>query len=191
MPTDVLAEALWGPAAPRRTGNSMQIHVHRLRQILDSPDRLILVSGGYLLKVDPDELDADMFSRLHAEARRTAEAGDLELAIAQFREALALWRDAPYADIDETEVVAPEAKRLSESRLVAYEELFDAELARGRAREIVPELTELVAEYPSRERFIGQQMLALYRSGRRTRAEVAYRAARQRLRSRIAGGTGP
>ena len=53
VPTDVLAEALWGPAAPRRTGNSMQIHVHRPRQILDSPDRLISVSGGYLLKRRP------------------------------------------------------------------------------------------------------------------------------------------
>ena len=159
----------------------MQIHVHRLRQILDSPDRLLSVPGGYLLNVDADELDAEVFSRLHTEARDAAEAGDPEEAIARFREALALWRDAPYADIDETEVVAPEAKRLSESRLVAYEELFDAELARGRAREIVPELAELVGEYPLRERFIGQQMLALYRSGRRTRAEVAYRAARQRL----------
>ncbi|MEI8413033.1 MULTISPECIES: AfsR/SARP family transcriptional regulator [unclassified Kribbella] len=181
VPTDVLAGALWGTAAPRRTGNSMQIHVHRLRQILADPDRLVSVSGGYLLNVEPDELDADVFFRLHAEARRTAESGDPEQAIALFREALALWRDAPYADIDETEVVAPEAKRLAEARLVAYEELFDAELERGRAREIVPELTELVAEYPLRERFIGQQMLALYRSGRRTRAEVAYRAARQRL----------
>ncbi|MGW1346900.1 BTAD domain-containing putative transcriptional regulator [Kribbella sp. NPDC002412] len=181
VPADVLAEALWGAAVPQRPGNSMQVHVYRLRQILDSPDRLLSVPGGYLLTVEPDELDAEVFSRLHDEARRTAGAGDLDHAVALFREALALWRDAPYADIDETEVVGPEAKRLAEARLVAYEELFEAELARGRAREIVPELTELVAEYPLRERFIGQQMLALYRSGRRTRAEVAYRAARQRL----------
>jgi DNA-binding SARP family transcriptional activator len=159
----------------------MQVHVYRLRQTLDSPDRLLSVPGGYLLNVGPDELDADIFSRLHDEARRTAESGDLDQAVSRFREALGVWRDAPYADIDEAEVVAPEAKRLAEARLVAYEELFEAELARGRAREIVPELAELVAEYPLRERFIGQQMLALYRSGRRTRAEVAYRAARQRL----------
>ncbi|MEU4607372.1 BTAD domain-containing putative transcriptional regulator [Kribbella sp. NPDC023972] len=181
VPTEVLADALWGTAAPQRPGNSMQVHVYRLRQILDSPDRLLSVPGGYLLNVGPDELDADIFSRLHDEARRTAQSGDLDQAVSRFREALGFWRDAPYADIDEAEVVAPEAKRLAEARLVAYEELFEAELARGRAREIVPELAELVAEYPLRERFIGQQMLALYRSGRRTRAEVAYRAARQRL----------
>ncbi len=181
VPAEILAEALWGASAPQRPGNSMQVHVHRLRQVLDSPDRLISVSGGYQLCVQPDELDAEVFTRLHDEGRRMAESGDLELAVTLFREALALWRGAPYADIDETEVVAPAANGLAETRLVAYEELFDAELARGRAAEIVPALTELVAEYPLRERLIGQQMLALYRSGRRTRAEVAYRAARQRL----------
>ncbi|MEU4391663.1 BTAD domain-containing putative transcriptional regulator [Kribbella sp. NPDC023855] len=181
VPTEVLAEALWGASAPQRPGNSMQVHVHRLRQVLDSPDRLISISGGYQLCVQPDEVDAEVFDRLHDEGRRTAESGDLDGAVALLREALELWRGAAYADIDETEVVAPAAQRLAETRLTAYEELFEAELARGRAREIVPELTELVAEYPLRERLIGQQMLALYRSGRRTRAEVAYRSARQRL----------
>lgn len=181
VPSDVLAEALWGAAVPQRPANSLHVHVHRLRQVLDRPDRLLSVPGGYLLSVGPDELDAQVFGRLHAHARRTATSGDLDAAVARFREALASWRDAPYADVDETRVVAPEAKRLAEARLVAYEELFDTELARGRAREVVPELTELVTAYPLRERFIGQQMLALYRSGRRTRAEVAYRAARQRL----------
>ena len=49
VPAEVLAEALWGASAPQRPGNSMQVHVHRLRQVLDSPDRLISVSGGYQL----------------------------------------------------------------------------------------------------------------------------------------------
>ncbi|TDC14627.1 AfsR/SARP family transcriptional regulator, partial [Kribbella albertanoniae] len=181
VPTEVLVEALWGASAPQRPGNSLQVHVHRLRLVLDSPDRLVSISGGYQLCVQPDELDADEFGRLHDEGRRTAGSGDLEQAVAILRGALALWRGAPYADIAESEVVASAAQRLAETRLVAYEELFDAELELGRAREVVPELTELVAEYPLRERLIGQHMLALYRSGRRTRAEVAYRAARQRL----------
>ncbi|TDO52908.1 DNA-binding SARP family transcriptional activator [Kribbella sp. VKM Ac-2571] len=181
VPTDVLCEALWGADVPRRPTNSIQVHVHRLRQVLDTPDRLASVPNGYLLTVGEDELDALIFDRLHTEGRAAAAAGDLEEATDRFRAGLALWRDTPYADVDEAEVVGPEAKRLAEVRLIAHEELFDAELARGRAREIVPELTELVAEYPLRERIVGQHMLALYRSGRRTRAEVAYRAARQRL----------
>ncbi|WP_327635842.1 NB-ARC domain-containing protein [Kribbella sp. NBC_00482] len=189
VPTDVLSEALWGADIPRRPANSIQVHVHRLRQVLDRPDRLASVPNGYLLKVGEDELDALIFDRMHAEGRAAVAAGDLEEAGHRFRAALALWRDTPYADVDETEVVGPEAQRLAEVRLIAHEELFDAELARGRAREIVPELAELVAEYPLRERIVGQHMLALYRSGRRTRAEVAYRAARQRLANEL--GTEP
>ncbi|GAB3413997.1 AfsR/SARP family transcriptional regulator [Flindersiella endophytica] len=180
--SDVIARVLWGSAVPERPGNSLHIHVHRLRQVLDRPDRLLATPGGYQLNLAPDELDALVFDRLHAEARQAlADGGDRAEAAAQLREALALWRGAPYAGVDEHEVITPEAKRLAEARLVAYEELFDTELSRGRAREVVPELTELVAEYPLRERFAGQLMLALYRSGRRPRAEAAYHAVRQRL----------
>lgn len=178
---DTLVDALWETEAPKRPASSLQVHIHRLRQVLDRPDRLRGVAGGYQLDVGPEELDASVFAGLHAVAREAAESGELEPAVARFREALALWRGAPYADIDEARLVAPEAKRLAEARMVAFEELYDAELELGRAREIVPELTELVTAYPLRERLVGQLMLALYRSGRQSRAEATYRATRQRL----------
>jgi DNA-binding SARP family transcriptional activator len=178
---DTLVDVLWGTDAPQRPANSLQVHVYRLRQVLDRPERLRGVSGGYQLDVAPDELDAFVFADLHSTARNAVQDGDLESAVAGFREALTLWRGTPYADVDEANLVAPEARRLAEARMVAYEELYDAELELGRAREIVPELTELVAAYPLRERIIGQLMMALYRSGRQSRAEVTYRAARQRL----------
>ena len=168
LTSDALIDALWETDAPQRPANSLQVHVFRLRQLLDRPDRLRAVPGGYQLDVGPDELDAFAFAGLQSEAREAAEAGDLHSAVAGFRAALALWRGAPYADIDESHLVAPEARRLAEAKLVAYEELFDAEFALGRAREVVPELTELAAAYPLRERIIGQLMLALYRAGRQS-----------------------
>lgn len=178
---DTLVEALWGPDAPQRPGSNLQLHVHRLRQVLDRPERLRGVSGGYLLDVAPDELDALVFADRHSTGRAAAESGELDRAATTFREALELWRGTPYADVDEAQVVGPEARRLAEARLVACEELYDAELGRGRAREIVPELTDLVAGYPLRERLTGQLMLALYRSGRQSKAEATYRAAHRRL----------
>jgi hypothetical protein len=45
------------------------------------------VAGGYQLTVGPDELDSEIFARLHAEARRTALSGELDAAVTQFREA--------------------------------------------------------------------------------------------------------
>lgn len=181
VPVGTLAEALWGAELPRSPSNSLQVHVHRLRQVLDRPERLRGVPGGYLLEVGPGELDAVEFTDLHTAARNAAAVGDLERAVSRFRSALALWRGTPYADVTEPRVVAAEANRLAEARLIASEELYDAELALNRAREIVPELTELVAAYPLRERIVGQLMLALYRSGRQSRAEMIYHATRRRL----------
>ena len=59
---------------------------------------------------------------------------------------------------------------LEEQRLGALEERIDADLALGRHADLIHELDALVAEHPYRERFRGQQMAALYRSGLRRRA---------------------
>ncbi|WP_350275164.1 BTAD domain-containing putative transcriptional regulator [Kribbella sp. HUAS MG21] len=178
---DVLVDALWDDDAPQRPANSLQVHVHRLRAALDRAGRLRAVPGGYQLDVAPDELDATVFGDLQAGARNAAAGGDLDAAVAGFRRALELWRGAPYDGFEDTALVAADARRLSEARMIAYEELYDAELRAGRAPEIVPELSELSARYPLRERLAGLLMLAQYRSGRRSRAEQTYRATHQRL----------
>ncbi|HEY9411905.1 MAG TPA: BTAD domain-containing putative transcriptional regulator [Jiangellaceae bacterium] len=188
--TDLLADVLWGEDLPEWPDKSLQVHVYRLRQVFDRPDRLVGVPGGYQLVVGPGELDAAEFAGLHDDARRARADGDLDGAVAAWRAALGLWRGAPYADVDDGVVVGPEARRLAEARLIAAEELYEVELGRGRAREVVPELTELVAEFPLRERFAGQLMVALYRSGRQARALTAYRALRQRLAKELGAEPG-
>ncbi len=58
---------------------------------------------------------------------------------------------------------------------------IEAELALGRHAELVGELEQLVAEHSLHERFHGQLMLALYRSGRQTEALDVYRWTREAL----------
>src|SRR5262249_52313923 len=58
---------------------------------------------------------------------------------------------------------------------------LDAELAAGRAADLVGELEALVRAEPLRERPYGQLMLALYRSGRQAEALEAYHDARSKL----------
>lgn len=187
---DALIDALWDDDVPQRPANSLQVHVHRLRGVLDRPARLRAVPGGYQLDVGPDELDATIFGDLHSTARTAAADGDLDAAVAGYRSALGLWRGAPYDGVDDTPLVAGDARRLSEARMIAYEELYDTELRAGRAPEIVPELSELSARYPLRERLVGLLMLAQYRSGRRSRAELTYRATQQRLLRDLRTGPG-
>ena len=70
---------------------------------------------------------------------------------------------------------------MEELRLAALERRIEADLLLARHLDLVPELETLVARHPLRERFRGQLMLALYRSGRQADALSAYRATREAL----------
>ncbi len=86
------------------------------------------------------------------------------------REALGLWRGDAYAEFADEDWARAESQRLGELRLVAHERLIDAELASGRAAEVIPEIEALVDEHPLREAFRAQLMIALYRAGRQADA---------------------
>ena len=74
-----------------------------------------------------------------------------------------------------------EIRRLDELHTRATELAIDAELAAGRHGEVIGGLETLRAEHPLNERFLAQQMLALYRAGRQSEALEAYRRARRTL----------
>ena len=96
-------------------------------------------------------------------------------------EALALWRGEPLADFAYERFAQGEIARLGQARLAALEDRIDARLALGEHARLVGELEALVREHPSRERLVGQLMVALYRSGRQADALESYRVARRRL----------
>lgn len=138
-------------------------------------------AGGYALPLDGHETDIGQFERLAADGRARLEAEDADGAASALREALALWRGPALADFAYESFAQPEITRLEEARAAAVEARIDAELSLGRAVELVPELQQLVAEHPLRERLRGQLMLALYRSGRQADALGAYREGRRQL----------
>src|SRR5439155_7641639 len=70
---------------------------------------------------------------------------------------------------------------LEELRVEAVEDRLQAELDSGTTAGLVPELEELVAREPYRERPRGQLMVALYRSGRQADALDLYRRTRETL----------
>jgi len=164
--TDRLIDELWGESPPLRPENALQALVSRLRRALGDR-RLEYEAGGYRLRVEPGERDLDRFEELRAAGKP--------------HEALALWRGPPLADVEFYDFARIEIARLAELRLATLEERIDADLARGRHRELVPELESLVAEHPSREQLQAQLLLALYRSGRQSDALAAYRRARNAL----------
>ena len=108
-------------------------------------------------------------------------AGDTASADRRLGEALALWRGEPLADFAYERFAQGEIARLGQARLAALEDRIDARLALGEHARLVGELEALVREHPSRERLVGQLMVALYRSGRQADALESYRVARRRL----------
>jgi DNA-binding SARP family transcriptional activator len=161
-----LIDALWEEAPPATAQKALQLYVSQLRKLLGR-ERLQTKVPGYLLRVEPDELDLKRFERLQNEGR--------------LREALALWRGQPLAEFADQRFAQAEIARLEELRLTCLEELAEHDLARGRHDELVGELEARVQEHPLRERARRQLMLALYRSGRQAEALEAYRAARAAL----------
>jgi predicted ATPase/DNA-binding SARP family transcriptional activator len=190
--SDALAQALWGDETPPTAAKALQVHVSRLRRSLGgAADRVQTTGGGYRLLVEDGELDADRFARNYERGRELLAAGQSAEAAGAFREALALWRGPPFADLRYEPWAQAEIRRLEELRAAALEERIEAELALGEHARLVGELEALTAEHPLRERLRGQQMLALYRTGRHAEALAVYRDARARLDDELGLEPGP
>jgi DNA-binding SARP family transcriptional activator len=169
---DQLVDELWDDDPPATATKTLQVYVSQLRKTLGR-DRLETVGGGYVLRVEDDELDARRFELLAAQR--------------EWSDALALWRGPALADVRaESRACAAAADRLEEARLAAVEERVEADLERGEHARLVGELEQLAAQHPWRERLHALLMLALYRSGRQAEALEAYR----RLREHLAGELG-
>ena len=181
LSSDRLAQALWGEDAPATSLTTVRVHVSRLRRALDGDAELLTTSpAGYRLRVRPGELDSERFRAL-VDTARGAMPADPDGAGAALREALALWRGPPLADLASASFAQAAIARLEDERLDALELRIEADLALGRHDELVAELQALVDHAPHRERLHAQLMLALYRSGRQTEALEAFRRLRAEL----------
>jgi DNA-binding SARP family transcriptional activator len=178
--SDRLIDELWGEEPPSSATNVLQTYVYRLRKAVGQ-DVLETRPPGYVVRVEPGQLDLHRFEALVEQAGRDLAAGGAAGAAEALREALALWRGPALADFTYEPFAQAEAARLEELRLGALERRIEADLAVGRHAEVVGELDALVSKYPLRERLRGQLMLALYRSGRQAEALDAYQAARRTL----------
>lgn len=183
---DLLIDVLWGEHAGQRAGAKLHLTVHRLRERLPASTELIAEGGGYRLRVDSEDIDAMRFES----CIDGAAVMDPDSAAEQLRAALRLWRGTPYGGID-IALLAAEAQRLEQRRLSALENLYLAELARGKHAEVLADLTEAVELYPLHERLHALLMVALYRSGRQSVALAAYRRARELLVDEIGQEPGP
>ncbi len=197
VPADRIIDSLWGDDPPETGAKAVAFHVSRLRDALEpgrrhgQPSRVLVTEPtGYVLRVEPDRIDAVAFERLVQEGHGLL-AQDPDNARARLDEALSLWRGDPYADVADEAFARGEIERLKELHAQAREDRLDAELALGRHADAIGMLEVFVAEQPLRERVRGQLMIALYRAGRQTEALRTYADARQVLADELGIEPGP
>lgn len=167
--TDRLIDAVWGEDGSRQVLGGLQAHISRLRKLLGS-DRIDTRSSGYVLRVEPDEVDVDVFERLAAEGRQTIEEGSDPAGSRLLEEALALWRGEPLAEFAYADWAQTEIGRLNEIKLSVFEDWNDSQLRLGHHRDLIGELERLTNVHAGRERLWGQLITALYRSDRQADA---------------------
>src|SRR5215210_1511749 len=176
--TDDLIDGIWGDEPTTAARSTLHTYISNLRSRVG--DVIVHDGGGYRLEIEPDDVDASVFEHTVSNARELAATNQAQAA-QTLRQALALWRGRPYADVAGSPLLDVEARRLEELRLEAVEARVDADLALGRHAELAGELEVLCEENPVRERFRAQHMLSLYRSGRQAEALRAYQKTRAYL----------
>jgi DNA-binding SARP family transcriptional activator len=176
---DELIERAWNGSPPPAAKTSLFTYLSHLRAELGS-DAIEHVDGGYLVRVDPKNLDALEFAQL-IDSGSASLSSDPTGAAKSFDRALRLWKGLPFGDLGDEPTLLLERAHLAELRLVAEEKHIDASLMLGRHEKVVGELSTLVEQNPFRERFLSQLMVALYRSGRQADALRVFAEARRRF----------
>ena len=185
--TDRLVDGLWGEAPPKTAPNTLQTHVSHLRSALsgkgagENGQLVVTKFPGYLLAVDPEQIDAGRFEHLAEAGRRALDDSAPDEAVVILTEALSLWRGPALADFVFEPFASSEGARLEELRLAVVADRMEAQLALGRHADVAGELRQLVDEHPLRERLWAQLMTALYRCGRQAEALRAFSELRRVL----------
>ncbi|NEW45678.1 AfsR/SARP family transcriptional regulator [Nocardia cyriacigeorgica] len=185
---DRLVDDLWGERLPANPAGALQLKVSRLRQALGGAESVAFGPSGYRLRVETDQVDADLFE---AGVTRARGLEDAEARARNLSDVLGLWRGSAFSGFEDEEFASPEIRRLEELRLVALEELAEARLELGEYELTAGELAEVVAAHPLRERLRAAHVRALYGSGRQNEALASYGDLRARLRDELGLDPGP
>ena len=130
--TDRLTDGLWEDDPPETAQKALQVHVSALRKVLGR-ERVVTREPGYLLRVEPEELDLTRFEHLREQGKPA--------------DALALWRGPPLSEFELRRFAQADIARLQDARLACLEERFEHDLRAGRHAEVTGELEGLVQEY--------------------------------------------
>ncbi|AQA04502.1 regulator [Mycobacterium sp. MS1601] len=190
-----LLTAAWGDDPPTGARASLHSYVSNLRKLLATAgagkDALVSAPPGYRLSVPESDLDLGRFAAAKAAGVRAAAAGEFALAGRHLSAALAEWRGPVLEDLAGFEFVDGLATALNEDRLSAVTAHAEAEIACGRAADVITALESLTAENPFREPLWAQLITAYYLDERQHDALDAYSRLKNTLAEELGIDPGP
>jgi predicted ATPase/DNA-binding SARP family transcriptional activator len=192
MSTAELVDTLWDDEPPPQAVNTIQVYVSRFRKAVasDGWSPLRNVSGGYVLDMPPDGVDALRFGQLADLGHARLAAGDAGKARALLQDGLALWRGPALPDLSDLCRAGGLVSRLEEQHLSAELDLIDADAALGIDHHL-PDLERLARTHPLNEDLVARLMLALFAHGRQADALASYQDLAERLSDELGVDPGP
>ncbi|MEJ2866444.1 BTAD domain-containing putative transcriptional regulator [Actinomycetospora sp. OC33-EN08] len=182
VPGGTLVDGCWGTELPRRPSAALQVLMTRLRKRFSDPTTpLVSSAGGYVLRLDDDDVDLVRFLRAAADA---LDPNATDQAIDAAERALELWGE-PFAGCLPSERLETAAVQARERFLRVLERLADARLERdapGDAEAAAEAVLPHLPGHRDRERLVAAGMRALHRLGRTVEALAAFAETRRALR---------
>ena len=181
---DLIAEWVWVRDLPVHPRAALHNSLSRLRRLC-GPDAIETVADGYRLVTDSEHLDLLRFRDLTASSAAHLRTGAAEEAVELLSEAIALWRQPQFGNVDSPVLTHDVAAQLSEQYMSAQETRARVCLQLGRYDDVIGALLPLVRIHPFREAMAGSLMTALMASGRRAEALATYQSVRFALREEL------
>ncbi|MGW3204250.1 AfsR/SARP family transcriptional regulator [Streptomyces sp. NPDC001135] len=189
VPVSSFFSEIWGERLPATARTTLQTYVVLLRKLLaqamgvptQTVAREVLQTRGaaYAFCLGEGWSDLREYRSLERDGNAALAEGNHRQAVELFRRAESLWHGPALADVEHGRLLEAEVARLEQSRMTMIGHRIDAELHLGHHRTVLSELAGLVAEHHVDEDLNAKFILALYRSGHRSRALEAY----ERLRT--------
>jgi DNA-binding SARP family transcriptional activator/tetratricopeptide (TPR) repeat protein len=185
--TQTLVDRVW-ERAPDGARRALHVHLSHLRKMLrtNGAGDIAYRSGGYQLRIDPEQVDWYRFRTLV----RAAEERHGDERASVLADALSLWRGLPLADLP-GDWAARTRANWRQQHLDAAVRWCETELTLGRHENVIASVRELVTDYPLAEPLIAVQLRALVAAGRQAEALDCYAACRARLVEELGTEPGP
>ncbi|GLZ31052.1 SARP family transcriptional regulator [Lentzea sp. NBRC 105346] len=179
VPASQLVDVVWDDEPPSTAKHQIHKSIGELRAAFErAGESDVVITDGPGYRIPPDAGTVDV--RVFEDHVQRAQGAPPEQAVAHLRAALGLWRGNALAGLH-SRALRADTDRLDERRVAVAEQCFAYELELGRHRELVGELSSLLALNPFRELLAEQLMLALYRSDRQADALEVYTRTRKLL----------